>query len=58
MKTSELSIMRGESKNQNWLLETNDTKELITYLLNLPENRYQKAINHKGKFNVYVSADK
>lgn len=50
--------MRGESKNKNWMLETNDQKELITYLFNLPENRYYKALNHKGKFNIYVTDDK
>ena len=58
MKTSEVSIARGESKNKNWLLETNDGKELIAYLFNLPENRYNRALGHKDKFNVYVNASK
>ena len=55
MKTSDLRITKGDCGDRNWLLETNDRRELLTYLFNLPENRYNKAINHRGKYNLFIN---
>jgi hypothetical protein len=39
------------------LLETNEREELITFLYNIPENRYLKAINNRGKFLLYCNPE-
>jgi hypothetical protein len=56
VKASPLIYMRGE-KSRMHLLETNEREELITYLYNIPENRYAKAINNRGKFLLYCNPD-
>ena len=55
MKTSDLSIAKGGSRHRHYLLETNDRRELVTYLFNLPENRYYKALNHRGKYHLHLN---
>lgn len=55
MKTSDLNIAKAEARNMHWLLGTNDSREMLTYLFNLPENRYQKALSHRGKYRLYAN---
>jgi hypothetical protein len=53
-KASPLLYM-GQSGSS--LLETNEREELITFLYNIPENRYLKAINNRGKFLLYCNPE-
>lgn len=55
VKTPDLVISKGSNINQHCLLETNDNRELLTFLFNLPENRYKKALRHRGIYNVFVN---
>ena len=48
VKTSEWQMAKGQPRSKEWILETNDTDEMMTYLFNLPENRYYKAKQHTG----------
>lgn len=47
----------GDSKQQNFILETNEPDELTAFLYNLPENRYEKALKNRGKFVVYYNSN-
>ena len=49
-------MAKNECRCKEWLLETNDTDEMMTMLFNLPENRYYRALKHKGEYPVYVNS--
>lgn len=51
VKASPLLYMKNEKKNH--ILETNERDELISFLYNIPENRYIKALKNRGKFLFY-----
>jgi hypothetical protein len=56
-KASPITYAMNEHNKKNCMLETNEPDELTSFLYNLPENRYEKALKNHGKFVVYYNSN-